>query len=422
MGRTWLVALVIACGGSSNQPPPDAAPAADAAPDVIPPASIVIEKIGVGTGVVTSVPAGIDCGNTCRGNWPPGTQVKLTAAPHSFYLFSGWSGACSGTTPTCTITTTSEQLDVGVQFSQVKLRVKPANLEGGGTIRITTSVHNTQCAPEGCEIEAQLGTVATLTATPLAGSVLKSWSHPGCTAPAPCVVTLNTAVTEVAAPFGRDDSVDNGTTTFTATKEGTPIWDVTGWQLGSAYFAARYLENVQRLFTIADHPITAGAVVTHPGLAHGTTYEGEPAARFAALGWDSGNHFKQVDWAIQPVPGRMLMFAGVIVPGATAPTGSTRDYASGPMIPRNFGTLKVDADLYKDNVLVHADLDYDYPSLSATDPTSTEAGMSHMPVHVAETELNVALSPGTYRMHIHIYEAAVPANGWQIDVPFVIDP
>jgi hypothetical protein len=52
---------------------------------------------------VTSSPSGISCGSDCNESYPPGTQVTLTAAPAAGAQFVGWSGACSGSTLTCTL-------------------------------------------------------------------------------------------------------------------------------------------------------------------------------------------------------------------------------------------------------------------------------------------------------------------------------
>jgi PKD repeat protein len=50
-----------------------------------------------GQGLVTSSPAGIDCGTTCQAEFAAGSQVTLTATPATGYSFSRWSGACTGT-------------------------------------------------------------------------------------------------------------------------------------------------------------------------------------------------------------------------------------------------------------------------------------------------------------------------------------
>ncbi|GFE60844.1 LamG-like jellyroll fold domain-containing protein, partial [Geobacter sp. AOG2] len=62
-----------------------------------------VVKGGDGTGVVTSTPAGINCGATCSANFDSGTSVSLVASPDPGSVFSGWSGACSGT-GACTVT------------------------------------------------------------------------------------------------------------------------------------------------------------------------------------------------------------------------------------------------------------------------------------------------------------------------------
>lgn len=59
---------------------------------------------GAGSGVITSNPAGIDCGLTCSHSYDFNTSVTLTATPAVGSAFTGWSGAgCSGT-GTCVVT------------------------------------------------------------------------------------------------------------------------------------------------------------------------------------------------------------------------------------------------------------------------------------------------------------------------------
>ena len=68
--------------------------------------TLTVSKSGYQTGkaTVTSNPAGINCGNTCAATFNGGTGVTLTAVPFSNSVFAGWSGACSGTSPTCAVT------------------------------------------------------------------------------------------------------------------------------------------------------------------------------------------------------------------------------------------------------------------------------------------------------------------------------
>jgi hypothetical protein len=55
-------------------------------------------------GSITSTPAGINCGSQCSASYAAGSAVTLSANPLPGKSFLGWSGACTGTTPTCTVT------------------------------------------------------------------------------------------------------------------------------------------------------------------------------------------------------------------------------------------------------------------------------------------------------------------------------
>jgi hypothetical protein len=58
--------------------------------------TLTVGRVGSGSGVVTSLPAGIDCGNTCSSAFNYGTVVTLTAKPAPASTFAGWQGACAG--------------------------------------------------------------------------------------------------------------------------------------------------------------------------------------------------------------------------------------------------------------------------------------------------------------------------------------
>ena len=71
--------------------------------------ALTINNTGTGTGIITSAPAGIDCGATCTGNFNPDTTVTLTVSPSVGSTFGGWSGACTGTGNTCAVAMTQAQ-------------------------------------------------------------------------------------------------------------------------------------------------------------------------------------------------------------------------------------------------------------------------------------------------------------------------
>ena len=73
------------------------------------PSSYTLSVSVSGNGSVSSSPAGINCGSTCSASFNSGTQVTLTATPASGATFSGWGGACAGTSTTCTVTMSQAQ-------------------------------------------------------------------------------------------------------------------------------------------------------------------------------------------------------------------------------------------------------------------------------------------------------------------------
>ncbi|MDD4050070.1 MAG: hypothetical protein PHX47_03630 [Candidatus ainarchaeum sp.] len=59
-----------------------------------------------GNGTVTSNPPGINCGADCSQNYSSGTSVTLIINRIPGYDFIEWSGACSGSRSTCTVSMT----------------------------------------------------------------------------------------------------------------------------------------------------------------------------------------------------------------------------------------------------------------------------------------------------------------------------
>ncbi|MBP1687830.1 MAG: hypothetical protein H6Q33_3973 [Deltaproteobacteria bacterium] len=69
-----------------------------------------------GSGTVTSSPKGINCGKQCSKSFTVGTSVTLTAKPAKKHAFLGWTRACTGVSPSCTVPMLSDQ-SVGATFN-----------------------------------------------------------------------------------------------------------------------------------------------------------------------------------------------------------------------------------------------------------------------------------------------------------------
>jgi ABC-type phosphate transport system substrate-binding protein len=156
-----------------------------------------VKKGGTGSGLVTSSPAGINCGTTCEAEFESGKEVTLTATADPGSQFSGWSGAgCSGT-DTCKVTmTAAQEVTANFALEQHLLKVTKSG-SGGGTV--TSSPAGINCGVT-CEAAFNHGTEVTLTAVADGSSEFKGWSGAGCSGTGTCKVTM-TAAKEVNAEF-----------------------------------------------------------------------------------------------------------------------------------------------------------------------------------------------------------------------------
>ena len=125
----------------------------DAAPDVArsftvvqPSYALTVTLAGVGTGSVASSPAGISCPDACAATFVSGTVVTLTATPAAGSLFMGWSGAC--TTSPCSVTMSAAQ-SVTATFApnaadlvETSLSDPPSAALPGANFSVTDTVRN----------------------------------------------------------------------------------------------------------------------------------------------------------------------------------------------------------------------------------------------------------------------------------------
>jgi hypothetical protein len=80
------------------------------------PEYLTVSASGAGSGVVTSQPAGIDCGTVCVSPFDFGAPLLLTAVPSPGDSFLDWTGACAGQGAICTLTTPDMASSTDVVF------------------------------------------------------------------------------------------------------------------------------------------------------------------------------------------------------------------------------------------------------------------------------------------------------------------
>ena len=68
--------------------------------------NFAVSKTGVGTGLITTTPAGVSCGPQCAATFATNAALTVSATPDPGSIFSGWSGNCAGSgTSTFALTT-----------------------------------------------------------------------------------------------------------------------------------------------------------------------------------------------------------------------------------------------------------------------------------------------------------------------------
>jgi hypothetical protein len=150
-----------------------------------------------GGGTIASTPAGIDCGATCTATYVAGTAVVLTATPDATATFAGWTGACSGTVTTCTVTMDGAK-SVNARF----IFPLSVSTSGTGSGIVTSTPAGITCGTT-CSATYDAGVAVTLTAVPDATSTFTGWGGGACTGTGSCTVTMN-AARSVTATFTRN--------------------------------------------------------------------------------------------------------------------------------------------------------------------------------------------------------------------------
>lgn len=165
--------------------------------------ALVVKKAGTGDGVVTSAPAGIECGATCAHLYDLGMVVALTATPATDSSFAGWSGGGCGGTAACVVTVASAT-EVTATFTRDRHPVAVV-LAGEGTGTVTSTPAGILCGDDCSEL-VDHGAVMTLAASPGVDATFAGWSGGGCSGTSDCVVTVSAPAT-VTATFARLEGV-----------------------------------------------------------------------------------------------------------------------------------------------------------------------------------------------------------------------
>lgn len=157
--------------------------------------TLTVTKAGGGTGTVTDNRGGIDCGTRCSANYAEGTPLTLTATADPNMVFTGWSGACSGSSPTCDLTMDVDKTVTATFEPARSLRVFVA----AGAGRVVSSPTGIDCTTD-CSANFPLNSSVWLTAYPDIGYGFDHWGIVCSGSPNPCGVFMDDNI-QVSAYF-----------------------------------------------------------------------------------------------------------------------------------------------------------------------------------------------------------------------------
>lgn len=186
---------ISACYNADSAGPCEANASATATWTGVVPTTSTLNVNVTGTGSVASSPAGISCPGTCTAEFNDASSVSLTPTPGAGFVFSSWSGACTGSAA-CNVTMNGDQT-VGATFTAVAVtRTLDVSVTGNGSVASNPS--GITC-PTTCSATFADGASVTLTPTAGAGSTFSGWGG-ACEGTGACVVTLS-ANASVSASF-----------------------------------------------------------------------------------------------------------------------------------------------------------------------------------------------------------------------------
>jgi hypothetical protein len=199
VGLSAVLAVLAACGSSSQTSSRDALRAKLLAAQPAGTKTLLVDLYGPGAGTFSSAPdVGLQCDMAVGLCWaypPLGSPVTLTATPDATSVFVAWGGNCSGN-GTCQLTMAAVQ-EVSAVFQPHFVTVV---LNGLGQGTVSADSGGMTCSKGKCSVTLTNPAPATvtLTAAPSSSSYFAGWWGEGCSGTGTCTVTADRARTVYA--------------------------------------------------------------------------------------------------------------------------------------------------------------------------------------------------------------------------------
>ena len=212
--------------------------------------TMAIQKAG--NGIVTSAPAGINCGSKCDYLFKQNLKVTLKATPAKGYQFTGWGGDCS--TSPCKVTINDSKNITATFMPLPRLSVQKF---GNGTV--TSAPAGINCGSK-CDYLFKQNLKVTLKATPAKGYEFVGWGD-ACSGGGLCLVNIKNN-NLVMATFRETNAVPKADQTISF--GATPIVRVNGTgslsAIASSGLPVTYTSGTFSICTVSGSNVTGESV------------------------------------------------------------------------------------------------------------------------------------------------------------------
>ncbi len=230
-----------------------------------------------GNGVVAG--GGISCtssgGSSCSSDEAANSTVTLTAQPGSGGAsFNGWGGACSGTSPSCSVTMNAAK-SVTAAFSGQGAGGPPTDfplgvsVTGDGTV--TGGGIRCGSGETTCTVNQTSGVTVTLTAAPDTGATFRGWGGACAGTSTTCSVTMNAAKSVTANFTTATTAPGKNSLAVTVTGPGTVAGG--GIQCGTGGKTCTANEDADSQVTLTATPAANGRFLGWDGACSGQETE-----------------------------------------------------------------------------------------------------------------------------------------------------
>jgi hypothetical protein len=172
---------------------------------------------------------------------------------------------------------------------------------------------------------------------------------------------------------------------------------------------AEFSGTLRALLPAPNHAFDDLSTGIVPGVAHAGPYDHELADGIAASGFEESTTFTTAQYS----NGTGVLLAFMLVPAEGAPTGSSPDFASGPIIANSIFPMEFTADTFTDGARNDRTSSFELTALAGFE------GHSHIPLfNISSFDFASRPVTGAYEYRLSLLD--VSGNGYRIVAPFAV--